>query len=121
MTKRSREPGLRMLKGTGIKSGVKRVVVEKAQLDALGNDLESPDGALLTTLTEVTGKGKLEKVCMEQVSQHSHMSEKSPSMQPPLVNLLQYHGMTPFTDDVLQGVAPPVEGVSEATQLYLDQ
>eukprot|EP00957_Ditylum_brightwellii_P177457 13516430-Ditylum_brightwellii.AAC.1 len=27
----------------------------------------------------------------------------------------------PFTDDVLQGVAPPVEGVSEATQLYLDQ
>eukprot|EP00957_Ditylum_brightwellii_P080911 6154933-Ditylum_brightwellii.AAC.1 len=58
---------------------------------------------------------------MEEVSQHSHMSEKSPPMQPPLVNLLQYHDMTPFTDDVLQGVAPPVEGVSKATQLYLDQ
>eukprot|EP00957_Ditylum_brightwellii_P061666 4679435-Ditylum_brightwellii.AAC.1 len=95
--------------------------MEKAQLDAMGNDMESPDGAPITTLTEVTEKDKLEKAYMKEVSQHSHMSEMSTPMQPPLLNLLQYHGMTSFADAFLQGVAPPVEGVSEATQLYFNK
>eukprot|EP00957_Ditylum_brightwellii_P005582 427400-Ditylum_brightwellii.AAC.1 len=75
---------LARLKGTGTKLGEKRVVVEKAQLDAWGNVLESPDGPPLTTLTEVTEKDKLEKACMEEVSQRSRISEKSPPIQPHL-------------------------------------
>eukprot|EP00957_Ditylum_brightwellii_P184925 14084159-Ditylum_brightwellii.AAC.1 len=49
---RDRTLQLARMKGTGIKLGVKRVVVEKAQLDALGNVLESPDDSPLPTLTE---------------------------------------------------------------------
>eukprot|EP00957_Ditylum_brightwellii_P102250 7794544-Ditylum_brightwellii.AAC.1 len=70
---------------------------------------------------EVTEKKDLEKASMDKVGSRSRMSKASPPMQPPLIYDLQYHGMTLFTDNTLLDVAPPVEGISEATQLYLDQ
>eukprot|EP00957_Ditylum_brightwellii_P085224 6481110-Ditylum_brightwellii.AAC.1 len=58
---------------------------------------------------------------MDEVAKRSRLSEGSPPMVEPLVNLLQYSGTTAFTNQVLLGEAPQIEGVNEYTQLYLDQ
>eukprot|EP00957_Ditylum_brightwellii_P171350 13044174-Ditylum_brightwellii.AAC.1 len=49
------------------------------------------------------------------------MSEKSPPMMEPLVDLLGYSGLTEKADQILFGTAPPIDGIDEYTQLYLDQ
>ena len=58
---------------------------------------------------------------MDEVEKRSRMSQESPPMTMPLVEHLQYHGMTDFSNEVLMGRPPQVEGIDEATQCYLDQ
>eukprot|EP00957_Ditylum_brightwellii_P151996 11574559-Ditylum_brightwellii.AAC.2 len=53
---------------------------------------------------------------MDEVAKRSRLSEVSPPMVEPLVNLLEYSG-----DQVLPGESPQIEGINEYTQLYLDQ
>eukprot|EP00957_Ditylum_brightwellii_P042457 3215157-Ditylum_brightwellii.AAC.1 len=42
-------------------------------------------------------------------------------MTEPLVDLLGYSGITKKADQILLGTAPPIDGIDEYTQLYLDQ
>eukprot|EP00957_Ditylum_brightwellii_P201641 15326568-Ditylum_brightwellii.AAC.1 len=58
---------------------------------------------------------------MEEVAQRSRMSEESPPMQPPLIEFLEYNGITDYADQILTGTAPPVHGIDEYTQAYMNQ
>eukprot|EP00957_Ditylum_brightwellii_P171863 13083688-Ditylum_brightwellii.AAC.1 len=69
---------------------------------------------------EVRAKEALEFACMREVSSRSRVLETTPPMVEPLISRLQYHGMTEFTNKILQGTAASVESIEPATQLFLD-
>eukprot|EP00957_Ditylum_brightwellii_P045893 3480903-Ditylum_brightwellii.AAC.1 len=59
----------------------------------------------------------MEQECMKEVARRSRMSEQSPSMQSPLVEELQHHGMTSYGDGILQGIDEPITEPNKYTQL----
>eukprot|EP00957_Ditylum_brightwellii_P089381 6805824-Ditylum_brightwellii.AAC.1 len=58
---------------------------------------------------------------MEEVDGKSRISEETPPMTEPLVDRLAYSAITKKADQILLGTAPPITGIDEYTQLYLDQ
>eukprot|EP00957_Ditylum_brightwellii_P007008 530372-Ditylum_brightwellii.AAC.2 len=90
-------------------------------MDTDGNPLVDDKGKTIMERIEVCTKEALEFACMIEVGNRSRMSESTPPMTEPLVSLLQYHGMTEFTDNILQGTAHLVDGIETATQLLLDE
>eukprot|EP00957_Ditylum_brightwellii_P156687 11925880-Ditylum_brightwellii.AAC.1 len=64
---------------------------------------------------------ELEKTCMEEVDGRSRMSEETPPMTTPIIDLLEYTGVTERTDQILLEPSPQIPGIDEYMQLYIDQ
>eukprot|EP00957_Ditylum_brightwellii_P075502 5738702-Ditylum_brightwellii.AAC.1 len=83
---RERNGRLQRIKDMENRKSVNSVIIEESRKDDLGNPS--------IVQVEVIGKDNVEQECMNKVARRSRMSEQSPPMQSPLVEELQYHGMT---------------------------
>lgn len=116
---RERSRRLKRLNPEKRRGGVTKLVVEeKKKVKHDGGDKAAQDQ---TTTREVTDKAELEDVALHEFNRRFRMSEPSPGMQPPLVNHLNYNGMTDYGDALLLGKAPELEGLDEYTTTYLSQ
>eukprot|EP00957_Ditylum_brightwellii_P123116 9387247-Ditylum_brightwellii.AAC.1 len=68
---------------------------------------------------EIGTKEKLKKVCLEEVSRCSRMSEDTPLMIVELAVKLQYHGMTEYSDQILCGTAETIIGLEGEVKSYM--
>eukprot|EP00957_Ditylum_brightwellii_P047340 3596844-Ditylum_brightwellii.AAC.1 len=58
---------------------------------------------------------------MEEVDGRSRMSEESPPMNSPIIDLVGYTGVTDRADQILLGTSPNIPGIDKYNQLYIDQ
>ena len=112
---------LRQLKAKEDRGGVRSVLTEHKQVDNKGDLIIGADGKAVTITKEIHEQKELEQVCMKEVSNRSRMSEGTPPMISPLVDLLKYNSITDYADKILLGTAELLPDIDEHTQLYLDQ
>eukprot|EP00957_Ditylum_brightwellii_P062096 4712701-Ditylum_brightwellii.AAC.1 len=79
------------------------------------------NGTPIVETVDLSEQKELEQACVEEVDSRSRMSEDTPPMVAPLVDLLGYSGITEKAGQILLGTLPPIAGIDEYTQLYIDQ
>lgn len=117
---RERNQRLKRLRPRQRGVGVNKLVVKDTHLSP-SQQIRVRTGRSEPITREVTDRAELEQLSMTEIGGRSRMSERTPGMIPPLVNLLHYDGITEFGDELLRGRAPTVEGIDDHTQAYLDQ
>jgi hypothetical protein len=117
---RERYDRLRQLSDQSSKRGVDRINEDPVQRNPEGDPIDDERPSSLPRV-EYDQEAAVVDCALRTVAARSRMSEDRPTMIPPLVNLLQYDGMTPFASGVLNGTAEIPPEVDSYTQRLLRQ
>eukprot|EP00957_Ditylum_brightwellii_P154399 11749351-Ditylum_brightwellii.AAC.1 len=112
---------LRSLKEKENRAGVRSVQKEITTKRTDGTVICNSNGKSLVEIVEISEQKELERACIEEVNRRSRISEETPPMISPIIDLVGYTGVTDRADQILLGTSPKIPGIDKYTQLYIDQ
>lgn len=117
---RERAARLRALSEKASMRGISTVTVETLLLDENKQPVLSADGSPTTQPETFSSKADVERAIMNEIDGRSRMSQGSPPMTEPLVNLLHFHGMTRFGDEILKGIHQAPQSLDSPSKILLE-
>ena len=84
-------------------------------------DSELNSKGIVEEQRETTNMRELEEISMKEIDFHSRMSEKYTSVNPPIIQRIEYNGMKDHGDQIILGTAQKIPKLEVDTNNFLQK